>query len=86
MTQKEKLLLESTKEMTFEEVDNLYETYAKNSKDQEFKQKLCDILAEKVFTDEWWENEIDFEDALMELDPKYRESLINEDWRELLDK
>lgn len=85
MTQKEKQLLESTIEMTFEEVNEIYETFAKNSNNSEFAQKLCDVLSEKVFTDEWWEKEIDFEDALMELDPKYRESLINEDWRELLD-
>lgn len=84
MTEKEKKLLESAKDMTYEEANDLYDKYKEVSSD-EFKSELVHLLAEKVFTDEWWENEIDFEDALMELDPKYRESLINEDWRELLD-
>lgn len=84
MTEKEKKLLESAKDMTYEEANDLYDKYKEVSSD-EFKSELVHLLAEKVFTDEWWENEIDFEDALLQLDEEYRESLANEDWSELLD-
>ena len=84
MTEKEKKLLESAKDMTYEEANDLYDKY-KEVSSNEFKSELVHLLAEKVFTDEWWENEIDFEDALLQLDEEYRESLANEDWSELLD-
>ena len=85
MTEKEKRLIGAAHEMSCNEIDELFQKFRNNSS-EEFKQELVNILAKKTFTDDWWENEIDFEDALMELDPEYRESLINEDWRELLDK
>ena len=84
MTEKEKKLLESANDMTYEEANDLYDKYKEVSSD-EFKSELVHLLAEKVFTDEWWKNEIDFEDALLQLDEEYRESLANEDWSELLD-
>ena len=70
--------------MTYEEANDLYDKYKEVSSD-EFKSELVHLLAEKVFTDEWWDHEIDFEDALLQLDEEYRESLANEDWSELLD-
>lgn len=84
MTEKEKKLLESAKDITYEEANDLYDKYKEVSSD-EFKSELVHLLAQKVFTDEWWGNEIDFEDALLQLDKEYRESLANEDWSELLD-
>lgn len=84
MTEKEKKLVEAAHDMSCDEIDEIFQKFRKSGS-EEFKQELVNILAKKTFTDEWWENEIDFEDALLQLDEKYRESLANEDWSELLD-
>ena len=84
MTEKEKKLVEAAHDMSCDEIDEIFQKF-RESGSEEFKQELVDILAKKTFTDEWWENEIDFEDALLQLDKEYRESLEKEDWSELLD-
>lgn len=84
MTEKEKKLVEAAHDMSCDEIDEVFQEFRTNSS-EEFKKQLVDILAKKTFTDEWWENEIDFEDALLKLDKEYRESLEKEDWGELLD-
>lgn len=84
MTEKEKKLVEAAHDMSCDEIDEIFQKFCKSGS-EEFKEELVDILAKKTFTDEWWENEIDFEDALLQLDKEYRESLEKEDWSELLD-
>lgn len=84
MTEKEKTLVEAVHDMSCDEIDEIFQKFRKSGS-EEFKQELVNILAMKTFTDEWWENEIDFEDALLQLDKEYRESLEKEDWSELLD-
>ena len=84
MTEKEKKLVEAAQDMSCDEIDEIFQKFRKSGS-EEFKEELVDILAKKTFTDEWWENEIDFEDALLQLDKEYRESLEKEDWSELLD-
>ena len=85
MTSEEKQLLKAISDMSWEELDANIDSYLSQDMTDEFKTQAYNLHWKKAFNDEWQKNEIDFEESLMQLNTKYRESLISEDWSELLD-
>ena len=81
MTKKEQQLIESYDKLSAEELIKIIDDNDIRNFSEEYQHRITELLAKRVFTDDWKRSELDLEDAV----DLWDSSLVEENWSELGD-